>query len=66
MVVTKDLGEIANYTLCRAETVQMKNRAAELDKGTNIQVMHGGRNFLHTRLSNKLMLTCCVCIFYFI
>lgn len=39
MLVTKDHSGIANYTLCRAETIQMENRAAELQKGTNIQVM---------------------------
>lgn len=50
MVVTRDHSGIANYTLCRAESIQMENRAAELEKGTNIQVMYGGRNFLCPQL----------------
>lgn len=39
MVVTKDHSGITNYKLCRAETIQMENRAAELEKGTKILAM---------------------------
>lgn len=38
MFVTKE-HNIVNYMLGRAETIQMENRAAELEKGSNIQVM---------------------------
>lgn len=39
MVAPQDHGGVTNYTLCRAETVQMENTAVKLEKGTNIQVM---------------------------
>lgn len=39
MVVPSDHSGVTNYTLCRAETIQMENRAVKLEKGTNIQVM---------------------------
>lgn len=67
MVVTKDRSDIANYTLCRAETTQMENRAAELDKGTNIQVMCTvAGTFYIPNWCNRLTLICHVCNLCFI
>lgn len=39
MFVTKQHNGVVNYMLCRAETIQKENRAAELEKGSNIKVM---------------------------
>lgn len=36
--VTKQHNDVVNCKLCRAETIQMENRVAELEKGSNIQV----------------------------
>lgn len=47
MFVTKQHNDVVNYMLCRAETVQMENRAAELEKGSNIQVMWPAAKFFY-------------------
>lgn len=49
MFVTKE-HNIVNYMLGSADTIQMENRAAELEKGSNIQVVASGKNFLHPQL----------------
>lgn len=67
MVAPQDHGGVTNYTLCRAETVQMENKAVKLEKGTNIQVMCTVAGTFYVRnWCNRLMLICRVCNLYFI